>query len=167
MKRALILFAIAFSLVAVQTNQAITFRCFAKQKVSDERRTASAVFLGEAVAREYKEVQPTDPEGPVSGQVLTVRFRVERWWKGSGIDEVILYTTEIKRPGGLTERMAEDFEFQVGKRYIVYALGPENHLHTSECQRTAKVEQAGEDLKKLGAGRLPTSKSKRQSVIQD
>ncbi len=87
-----------------------------------------------------------------------IKFSVERWWKGSGEEEVLLHTGVSRFPGGYTRIAGEDFKFKVGEEYLVYAFGENESLATDQCARTTKLEKADEDLQALGEGRLPEKK---------
>ena len=89
---------------------------------------------------------------------MVIKFNVERWWKGSGDEEVFLYTGVSRWPGGYTRIFGSDFTFTVGEEYLVYAFGDVDNLTTTVCERTTKLVKAGEDLKALGEGRLPEKK---------
>jgi hypothetical protein len=96
---------------------------------------------------------------------LVIKFSVERWWKGSGEEEVFLYTGVSRWPGGYTRIVGEDFKFKVGDEYLVYAFGENENLATTECERTTKLEKADEDLKALGEGRRPEKKKAKVSLV--
>ena len=72
-------------------------------------------------------------------------FRVSRGWKGTGgIDTAILYD--------IPESTCS-FIFEDGKQYLVYASGDRRfggRLSTSICTRTRLLEDAADDLGKLG-----------------
>ncbi len=70
-----------------------------------------------------------------------------------------IYTSQVKQPDETIILMAEDFRFQTGENYLVYALWRDGHLTTNQCRRTAKLEQAKEDLLELGEGRIPSKKN--------
>ena len=48
---------------------------------------------------------------------------------------------------------------------MVYAFGENEHLVTTECERTTKLEKAAEDLKELGEGRLPEKRKTKVSLV--
>jgi hypothetical protein len=129
-------------------------RCFKPRTVTEELEKSDAVFTGKVIAEEYQPVKSTS-EG---GEVLTVKLAVERWWKGEVKKEVTLYTQTIRYPNGRTSFMSEDFRFQVGMRYLVYASGTSGELRTNGCRRTKAVVQADDDLRELGEGRPPEEK---------
>lgn len=140
----------------LQTNQVFAARCIARRAVSEEFSRSSAVFSAVAIAEEYRPVKQN--EDGKSEEVLVVRFAVEQWWKGSGDEEVVLYTSATRLPDGGSRIWSEDFHFQVGERYLIYAFGSAERLSTNGCSRTSKLENAAEDLQELGEGMKPVKK---------
>jgi hypothetical protein len=80
--------------------------------------------------------------------------------EGGNEKGVTLYTQVIRYPNGLTSFMDEDFRFQVGIRYLVYASGTAGEFRTNSCRRTKTVMLAEEDLRELGDGRPPEEKGR-------
>ena len=116
-------------------------------QVGAARKEAQAVFSGEVVGVS---------EGPQDSFNVVVRLRVKRSWKGSRADEVSIVTG---RGGGDC-----GYPFEVGGSYLVYAYAPKGgSLGTNICRRTARLADAGADLKVLGKGR-PPAKAKRAST---
>lgn len=141
------------SLLIFSVSPNVTFDCPVPATVPDEVKRATAVFVGEVIAEEYREIKDGEDAG---AKVLTVRIKVKRWWKGNGANEVIMYTSITEFPDGTTRRFAEDFRFHKGESYLIYAFGPQDKLRTSECSRTKKLSVAEEDLNQLGEGYEPT-----------
>ena len=159
MSRGLFLLVLAVGLLTVQANPASPFRCPTKLKVSEEFTYASSVFLGEAIAQEYKSKLAATADKSKGGSILVIKFKVETWWKGSGAKEIEMYTAEVKQPDGTIISESEDYPFRVGEKYLVYAVERDRHLTTGKCRRTARKEQAKEDLLELGKGWVPSQKS--------
>ena len=153
-----IVFVLAVLLVGLQCNVSGASRCFQPRSVSDELKNSTAVFSGMAIAEEYRPVDIKRDGMLEGGEALVIRFAVERWWKGSGDAEVVLDTSVIRHPGGITSFMDEDFTFRVGEKYLVYAFTSNGNLRTNGCRRTKKLEKAEEDLRDLGEGKLPVRK---------
>lgn len=76
------------------------------------------------------------------GRMLKVTLQVDRSWKGASCGEVTLETAADGATCG--------FGFEEGKTYLVYAAGEEGGLTTNLCTRTRSIDQAEEDLEKLG-----------------
>lgn len=112
-----------------------------KSVVSKARNRAQAVFSGMALQI------ITDP----AKEWVTVKFRVERSWKGSVSKEVNIVTGAHDGNCGI--------DFKTGEKYLVYASrSSEGGLETGMCDRTDNLRNARKDLKILGKGKI-TSKS--------
>lgn len=153
-----ILFAAIMLILSVGRAFPYNIRCFARRNVPEEFKQATVIFSGTAIAEEYKEPKLRNDWESKGSKRLVVKFEVERWWKGSNEKEVELYTSETKLTDGTTWFMAEDYRFQVGQKYLIYAFGPTEQLRTNVCTRTAKWEEAKEDLQELGEGKMPEKK---------
>ena len=139
----------------IQPEAATANRCFMHGSVSEEFKKAAAVFSGKVAAEEYSPVTSADREQPQGSEILIVKVKVERYWKGEVGEEVNMYTSVVKLPGGIIQSYAEDYRFEAGKEYLIYAYGPEDQLKTDVCKRTAKMEQAKGDLREVGEGKEP------------
>jgi hypothetical protein len=89
-----------------------------------------------------------------SGRVIelddfTVRFKVERVWKGAPAEEIVMNTGAGKADDG--DLIVSDcaYRFRRGEKYLVYAYDSEGKLQTHKCTRTADLESAGEDVAML------------------
>ena len=161
-----VLFLILILLIEANASFAsFALECRARRSVSEELKHSTIVFSGKAVAEEYRPIITAPPGWPEGGEILVIKFSVARRWKGSVEEEVFLYTGVSRWPGGYRRIAGEDFGFKVGEQYLVYAFGENEHLHTTECERTTKLEKAAEDLKELGEGRLPEKKKAKVSLV--
>ena len=151
---------LALSLFLLSTNTAAELRCPQRARVADDFSRATAVFSGKAVAEEFRRVDYSVSGGVGEADVVVVKFKVERWWKGGSGENVILYTSVTRMPNGLISIHGEEFSFRKGESYLVYAYGPPDRLRTSVCARTSKLAQAEEDLRELGEGSSPLKKQK-------
>ena len=116
---------------------------------------ATAVFYGEAISQEYRDLPASNSPERLHGGALITRFKVERWWKGGTAEVAVVYTTASERDGQILT-LAEDMRFEVGKRYLVYAFGPAEELRTGICSRTRVFGHlAEEDMRELGEGYPP------------
>ena len=131
--------------------------CEPPRPAPDELRRADAVFSGRAISQEYVERGEAGFVERLGGSALATKFRVGRWWKGGAAEEVIVYTSALKKNDGILT-MAEDARFQVGESYLVYAFGPADELRTRSCTRTVELGRAGEDVRQLGGGYEPEEK---------
>lgn len=97
---------------------------------------SEAVFVGEVIKQEK------------NGNNKTFDFKVEKYWKGAD-------TKKIKI--SVYETMRYQAWFKVGESYLVYANRDEDgKLSVSRCSRSKNVENASEDLQKLGKGKKPS-----------
>ena len=150
--------ALIFSMLVflMLTSPAAELDCFIPSPPAVELDRAKAVFVGKVIGREY--VEDSSSEQGVSGERLIIKIAVERVWKGEIGKEVIMYTSEVRQSDDTTSMMAEDFDFVNEKRYLIYADGTVNRLHTSACTRSREFEKAADDLKELGEGHQPGEK---------
>jgi hypothetical protein len=137
------------------TGGAAELRCPGRPGVTDAFSRATAVFSGEAVSKEYRRVDLSASGGVGELEVLAVKFKVKRWWKGGAAREAFLYTSVTRTPGYGISSHAEGFAFTKGESYLVYAYGPPDRLRTNACTRTSLLARAGEDLHALGEGSAP------------
>ncbi len=118
---------------------------------------STAVFSGKVIAQEYQKI--TDASDKDFGaEVLTVKLKVDKWWKGSGDSDVVLKTLTVRN--GWIRRNSCDFFFKAEESYLVYAGFYKDWLRTGACSRTKELTGAGEDVKELGEGFLPKTDQK-------
>ncbi|HEV2802590.1 MAG TPA: hypothetical protein VGW12_19110 [Pyrinomonadaceae bacterium] len=144
---------LAFVGLLLCAESALACMCGDTPSVAKARRDAHLVFSGKALSSEYQE-SAKYPNGKDAGEELTMRFRVERWWKGNLTPEVVLFTERYRMPDLSISVVNCAYQFEVGKRYIVYAV-LDGKLRAAYCSRTSAVEEAREDLRLLGQGRKP------------
>jgi len=98
-------------------------------------RESDAVFVGEVLSSEK------------TGDDKVFKFKVEKYWKGKDQKNVEVSVYETAR-----------FQawFQTGEKYLVFAYDEDGKLHdTARCSRSKDLENASEDLTKLGEGKSP------------
>ena len=96
---------------------------------------SKAVFVGEVVGEEKQ------------GDTRTFDFKVEKYWKGASSQHVEILVYETARYQAW---------FKEGGKYLIYASADgDGKLHVGRCSRSRDVEDAGEDLQKLGKGKIP------------
>jgi hypothetical protein len=128
--------------------------CEPPQSPRIELGRAAAVFSGRAISKEYVELKGGETNEGLGKGAFVTKFKVEKWWKGGNGDEVIVYTSAAKVNGGI-KMLAEDANFQVGEKYLVYAFGSSKLLRTRSCTRTSTLEYSEDDLLALGKGAAP------------
>ncbi|HSE25729.1 MAG TPA: hypothetical protein VLB68_28950 [Pyrinomonadaceae bacterium] len=139
------LFLILLSFLSLRPSER-TCECPPAPTVEVAVQNSAAVFAGEVIAEDYRAVEKEE------SRVLVIRFKVKRWWKGTGAAEVELYTSVRKDADGNTVSLAADFRFKKGESYLVYASVKDEKLSTSDCSRTRILVDAAEDLDQLGVG---------------
>lgn len=152
-----LLFICAMLLIPAQV--ATANRCWNPGGVAEEFKKASCVFSAKVVAEEYRPVKPATADQPEGREVLVVKLSVERWWKGDIGEEAEMYTMVSRLPDGSSQMHAEDYRFEIGTQYLIYAFGPPERLRTSVCTRTVRIEKAEADLRELGEGNVPRKKT--------
>lgn len=118
--------------------------------VPEALKIADAVFIGEVVEI-IKPLTP-DPKAPLPGCFYTIRFRVEKAWKGINALEINVMTP-------MTGYEAMPVPKSEGDKYLVYAYyadTPEGApsqwlLMGTMCNRTLPLSKAGDDIKELEA----------------
>ena len=151
-------------------NEAHACSCMVPESPEIEMERFQAVFSGKVT--EIEETNPSEPLFSSSDPVL-VTFDIDRIWKG--LDEknsTVIVTTS-------TSSASCGFYFQEDVEYIVYAYqhDADSELQVSLCSRTNTIENASEDLEKLGEGLMvqanemtllpPLKQYKMGSDIQD
>lgn len=123
------------------------YACFCVvPEVPDAFRVARAVFVGEVV--EIIEPHTDNPKAPLVDRVYSIKFRVERSWKGVNGSTISV----------LSDQGRGCFSwgpFLKGNKYLVYAErqtpgAPTGNLAVLfSCNRTALLAAASEDLELL------------------
>jgi len=109
-------------------------RC-ASLPVQAAYRQSKAVFVGEVIGEEK------------NGDTKSFNFKVERYWKGKSAKKIKIDVYETSRYQAF---------FKKGEKYLIYAdADEEGKLRVSRCSRSRDVENAEEDLQKLGKGKVP------------
>jgi hypothetical protein len=97
----------------------------------------------------------TDVRKPQGNEMsLEVDLRVGRRFKGAEADTVTVLTAENGAACG--------YNFEVGGTYLVYADENDGQLAVSLCSRTARIEDAADDLAALGGDTSPSPGSTSQ-----
>jgi len=120
---------------------------------SEELKDADAVFSGKVIAKELRKITDASSED-FGGKRLFVKLKVNRWWKGSGDDEIVLQTSIVYFADTMKE-YGEGFRFQNSESYLVYAFYYNGAFGTSGCKRTRILSEVDGDLKELGEGFPP------------
>ncbi|MEP6923396.1 MAG: hypothetical protein ABI954_02935 [Pyrinomonadaceae bacterium] len=110
-------------------------KCAAPGTAREALQNSAAVFIGK-----INELSESD-------DVITLKFNVERYWKGNkSKTQTVIVNTGPRYSPSLT----------VGERYIVYAYQDSNgQLTFGRCSRTKLAEYADDDIRALGEGKKP------------
>jgi Tissue inhibitor of metalloproteinase len=102
-----------------------------KKQVQGAFSSAAVVFSGEVV--EIK-------DSPTNKYDVLVKLKVANVWKGEATREITINTAKDSAMCG--------YNFEVGKKYLVYAYGLKDNLSTTNCSRTSTFNPKG-DIKYL------------------
>ncbi|HEY2867008.1 MAG TPA: hypothetical protein VGJ02_07945, partial [Pyrinomonadaceae bacterium] len=84
----------------------------------------------------------------------TTVFAVDRYWKGIDDGEISIVSDETRNSDG-TRSSSDEYYFEKGKTYLVFARMVKGFLKTSECSFTRRDDQIEEILPLLGEGKKP------------
>lgn len=124
MKKAIFITLLAMMFLFVSAENLSACSCMINDKplktqVKKAYKDSTAIFSGEVV----------EITGPAADEYfVTVKFRVEASWKGETDTEVTITTASQGSMCG--------YQFEVGKKYIVYTYGQIDELSTNNCTRT-------------------------------
>ena len=148
MKRlSLLLSLIFFTLICCKTSLACSCEPPSQRNVV---ALSAAVFVGEVVDIQDSDVPLFKDSKPSPKSSHAVTFRVRSYWKGIKGSEVVVHSDL----GGLP---CNQFAFEKGKRYLVYATG-KNLIALTGCTRS-HIADDGQyyraELRGLGPGKIP------------
>jgi hypothetical protein len=131
---------IALTLAVILIGSTEVFPCScADPGVREKFRAADSVFLGTLI-----EMIPTNPSEDFPLATNTVRFKVEKRWKGARKSEVTA-VANYDRPG-----WCGDLNLTVGERYLIYADRVKGRLLIyADCGPNLNVRNAAQDMKRL------------------
>lgn len=96
---------------------------------------SKSVFVGEVVSEEK------------NGDTRIFNFKIEKYWKGADKQNIEINVYETARYQAW---------FKKGEKYLVYATADEgDKLRVGRCSRSRDAENADEDLRQLGKGKIP------------
>lgn len=128
---------VATLLLSLAPARALACSCVAMDVEAAFSR-ADAVFEGRVLEVE----RGSDPSAPVR-----VTMEVVQHWKGVESERVVVQTAADSAMCGVA--------FQPETSWLVYATREGEALRAGLCSRTARIEEAAEDLAELGAGVVP------------
>jgi hypothetical protein len=119
---------IGISIVTFATASIDACRCLPPGEPKYELSKSPAVFSGKVISMKK-----------APGMTQRVTFQVLKTWKGARKKQrVVTVSTD---PAGC------GYEFQNGKKYLVYTSGAPDKLEVSICSRTLFLEMADDDIR--------------------
>ena len=100
---------------------------------------ATAVFSGEVVFLD----------------AITVKFKVNKIWKGQAADEITMLTGTKDNGNGSFTFSSCDYRFTKGQKYLVYAYGSPAEMKTDACSRTSPIKYSEKEMQRLDEIRSP------------
>src|SRR6185436_17380114 len=122
-------FILVFVIFTLSASGVFACTCAENSARSDFRR-AKAILIGKVVSNQD------------GSDGVKITFKIEKQWKGHHQKE---FTALWDGPGP-----CGGFLFENGRTYLVYARGHKMWVDTG-CDRTAKIEQAHDDIQKLNS----------------
>jgi hypothetical protein len=141
------LIASSLALLLITPNAAYGCMCIFTPAVSDAYASADAVFIGSVRKTELRRPKGEPIEILHSGQIAQVQ--VERVFKGKGIPKAIFHA-------GLSSC---DPIYEKGQRWLFYVYYDKKGRawRIRHCDRSALIDNAGDDLHYLEGASAPTS----------
>ncbi len=123
-----------------------------RSKVKGALGSVSYVFAAEVV--EIDKLDPNVLKMPLDLMALEIsrlriRLKIEKVWKGDLPEEIIIPAGSIKLPNGSTWRAGCDYTLEEGKKYLLYAYGPQDKIRIILCSRTKLLDKAEKDVEIL------------------
>jgi hypothetical protein len=119
-----------------------------KPEISQAFSEARAVFIGEV--SEIIEPRTNNPKAPLTARLYSIKFKVERSWKGVASQEIIILSDQ-GRAGCFSWG-----PFVIGEKYLVYAekrtpagVPIKSLAVLFSCNRTILSSNASEDIEQL------------------
>jgi hypothetical protein len=125
------LLLLTFAALLLSSENAFACTCGYPQIDTEENfRTAVATAVSGADAIFSGKVVEMDS--------LTVKFKLERVWKGNfkDADELTMLTGTVMTDDGRYKSTSCDYDFAVGKKYLVFARDSNDKLTASKCSWT-------------------------------
>jgi len=86
----------------------------------------------------------------VGGDTFTVKFKVDKIWKGQFGDEIEMPTGAQKHGDDTYSTNSCDYSFRRGEKYLVFAYGDSAaEMRAHSCTRTRAAAHAAQDIKDL------------------
>lgn len=103
-----------------------------------------------ALVKDFNEAFAVFTGEVVGGDTFKVKFKVDKLWKGSLGDEIVMPTGAKKYEDGTYSVNSCDYSFKIGERYLVFAYGESaEKMQAHECTRTKPLARAGTEVEQL------------------
>jgi hypothetical protein len=113
-----------------------------KPEAPEALRQAQAVFVGQVI--DVTDPRSILPEDPASERMFTVKFRVERAWKGAP------FSGEVNVLSAQGNGSCAHPPVSLGERYLIYAESAGGWPMISSCSRTALLTDPVTAVESLG-----------------
>ena len=80
-----------------------------------------------------------------------VKLATGTWWKGTPSEQITLHTRIPRDADGTDYIVSGEFQYEVGRSYLIYATSAGGHLYANGCTRTQKLGAATGDITELDA----------------
>lgn len=141
------------------------------QKVASNLKNADAVFSGKVSIVAYRKLTDSELQEKIKSninkyffkegaeiEVLTVRIKVIRWWKGYKSKEIILLTETYRNSEGSNSTSSCEKDFKNGEEFLFFTSGKDQYnLQRRACSLTNSLEKSKEVLEVLGRGYAPNT----------
>jgi hypothetical protein len=119
--------------------------------IEKEFKASSIVFSGKVTASEYIPIIENSEGVKIRAEALIFKFAVDERWKGDIGDEIIFPTSTRRYSDGSGSGGSNCVysSFEVGKKYLIYAVGSKDNLTAHVCGRTKLIENAEKDIEEL------------------
>ena len=158
--RALLLTAGLLVVFAVCASESYACFCLTAE-VPEAYDEAKAVFIGEVT--EIVAPRTDDPTALLADHLFTIKFKVEKSWKGAGFLDTTIPEISVLSDQGRSGCFSWG-PFLEGRKYLVYAIQTDerNLAVLFSCNRTASLDNASDDLRELRAIQNPFFKFERK-----
>jgi len=132
------------------------------EKLAGAVKTADSIFIGKVERFDFIKGVPNEfleslreATPSLTWETKTAVFSVDRYWKGTDDAEISIVTDVTRNSDGTASNSSDDYKFEVGKTYLVFARKFKGYLKTSGCSFTRRDDQIDEILPLLGEGKIP------------
>lgn len=123
--------------------------CYVPETAHEAQEKADAVFKGKVLQLKKEKIE---------GETYNVALiSVSETWKGIDDTQVTVFT----------DWTSCQFDFEVGKEYLLYPNKLNGELRVIDCGRSVEIQFAANDLLQLGKGEDPTNMVQLEDEFQN